>query len=113
MKIVILTGAGISAESGISTFRDSEGLWEKHRIEDVATPEAFARNPALVHRFYNLRRLALKDVKPNAAHTALTKLETHLLTSGGALTLVTQNVDNLHKRGGSKSPVHMLSLIHI
>ena len=107
MKIVILTGAGISAESGISTFRDANGLWEKHRIEDVATPEAFARNPALVHRFYNLRRLALKTVEPNAAHYALARLEQSLIKCGGSLTLVTQNVDNLHERGGSKSPVHM------
>lgn len=107
MKIVILTGAGISAESGISTFRDSDGLWEKHRIEDVATPEAFVRNPALVHRFYNLRRLALTEVEPNAAHFALAGLEHALHASGGALTLVTQNVDNLHERGGSASPIHM------
>ena len=107
MKIVILTGAGISAESGISTFRDADGLWENHRIEDVATPEGFARNPTLVHRFYNLRRLALKTVEPNAAHYALARLEQALLKRGGAFTLVTQNVDNLHKRGGSKSPVHM------
>ena len=107
MKIVILTGAGISAESGISTFRDGDGLWEKHRIEDVATPQAFARNPALVHRFYNLRRLALKTVEPNAAHYALAHLEQSLLKHGGKLTLVTQNVDNLHERGGSAAPIHM------
>jgi len=107
MKIVILTGAGISAESGISTFRDAGGLWENHPIEEVATPEGFARNPALVHRFYNLRRLALKTVEPNAAHIALAKLETELTVKGGQLTLVTQNVDNLHERGGSKSVIHM------
>lgn len=107
MNIVILTGAGISAESGISTFRDADGLWEKHRIGDVATPEAFARNPKLVHRFYNLRRAALKTVEPNAAHIALARLETQLEATGGRLTLVTQNVDNLHERGGSKSPIHM------
>lgn len=107
MKIVILTGAGISAESGISTFRDGDGLWEKHRIEDVATPQAFARNPMLVHRFYNLRRLALKTVTPNPAHYALAHLEQSLLKHGGQLTLVTQNVDNLHRRAGSKSLLHM------
>ena len=107
MKIVILTGAGISAESGISTFRDAGGLWENHPIEEVATPEGFARNPALVHRFYNLRRLALKEVAPNPAHIALARLETELNNKGGQLTLVTQNVDNLHEAGGSKSVIHM------
>ena len=107
MKIVILTGAGISAESGISTFRDAGGLWENHPIEEVATPEGFARNPALVHRFYNLRRMALKDVSPNPAHIALAKLEAGLKDKGGQLTLVTQNVDNLHEAGGSQSVIHM------
>ena len=107
MKIVILTGAGISAESGISTFRDAGGLWETHPIEEVATPEGFARNPALVHRFYNLRRMALKDVSPNPAHIALAKLEAGLKDKGGQLTLVTQNVDNLHEAGGSQSVIHM------
>lgn len=107
MKIVILTGAGISAESGISTFRDAGGLWENHPIEEVATPEGFARNPALVHRFYNLRRLALKDVSPNPAHVALAKLETTLKDKGSHLTLVTQNVDNLHEASGSQSVLHM------
>ena len=75
MKILVLTGAGISAESGLSTFRDNNGLWENHRIEDVATPEAFTRNPDLVHKFYNLRRANLKTVKPNAAHFALAEAE--------------------------------------
>ena len=107
MKIVIITGAGISAESGISTFRDAGGLWENHAIADVATPEGFARNPDLVHRFYNQRRLALKTVEPNPAHIALAKLEAGLQSKGGALTLVTQNVDNLHERGGSQSVIHM------
>jgi NAD-dependent deacetylase len=105
-NIVILTGAGISAESGIRTFRDQDGLWEEHRIEDVATPEAFARDPALVQRFYNLRRAQLKDenVQPNAAHLALARLEQEW--EGGFL-LVTQNVDNLHRRAGSKNLLHM------
>lgn len=105
-NIVILTGAGISAESGIRTFRDQNGLWEEHRIEDVATPEAFARNPALVQRFYNLRRAQLKsnDVQPNAAHFALAELEA---AWEGNFLLVTQNVDNLHRRAGSKNLLHM------
>ena len=105
-NIVILTGAGISAESGIRTFRDQDGLWEEHRIEDVATPEAFAQDPALVQRFYNLRRAQLKDpqVQPNAAHLALAKLEE---IWEGHFLLVTQNVDNLHRRAGSKNLLHM------
>lgn len=105
-NIVILTGAGISAESGIRTFRDQNGLWEDHRIEDVATPEAFARNPALVQRFYNMRRAQLKDpaLLPNPAHLALVDLEN---TWEGNFLLVTQNVDNLHRRAGSKNLLHM------
>ena len=105
-NIVILTGAGISAESGIRTFRDQNGLWEEHRIEDVATPEAFHRNPELVQRFYNARRSQLKDpnVAPNAAHLALAELEKHW---EGDFLLVTQNVDNLHRRAGSKNLLHM------
>jgi NAD-dependent deacetylase len=95
--IVILTGAGISAESGLATFRDNNGLWCNHRIEDVATPEAFARNPALVHEFYNLRRAQLKEAKPNAAHIALAELSA---TWEGKMFLVTQNVDDLHERAG-------------
>lgn len=100
MNIVILTGAGISAESGLATFRGSDGLWCGHRIEDVATPEAFARNPALVHEFYNLRRAQLKEVQPNAAHHALAEL-----AAGweGEFLLVTQNVDDLHDRAQSNS----------
>lgn len=104
-KIVILTGAGISAESGISTFRDKDGVWSKFNIEDVATPTAFARNPALVHDFYNMRRRGLHEVKPNAAHAALAELEAAL--PAGAVTIVTQNVDNLHEASGSKNLIHM------
>ncbi|AWL11966.1 NAD-dependent protein deacylase [Saliniradius amylolyticus] len=106
-NVVVLTGAGISAESGLKTFRDNNGLWEEHRVEEVATPEAFARNPDLVYRFYNLRRQALLSgqVQPNAAHHALVQLEQYL---GGRFTLVTQNVDDLHQRAGSKRllPMH-------
>ncbi len=104
--IVILTGAGISAESGIRTFRAADGLWEDHRIEDVATPEAFARAPALVHRFYNMRRIQLQEpaVQPNAAHFALARLEREY---PGEILLVTQNVDNLHERAGSRKLIHM------
>ena len=105
-SIVILTGAGISAESGIKTFRDHNGLWENHRIEDVASPEGFHRNPALVQQFYNLRRAQLKDpgVQPNLAHRALAELESRW---PGDFLLVTQNVDDLHERAGSKKLVHM------
>ncbi|MGJ8558624.1 MAG: NAD-dependent deacylase [Litorimonas sp.] len=107
MRVFVLTGAGISAESGLRTFRDNNGLWENHRVEDVATTEAFARNPELVHRFYNLRRGALTDVEPNSAHRALARLQRVLVKQGGALTLVTQNVDNLHERGGAADVIHM------
>lgn len=105
-SIVILTGAGISAESGIRTFRAADGLWEEHRIEDVATPEAFARDPLLVQRFYNSRRRQLLDpaIRPNAAHLALADLETRW---PGDFLLVTQNVDDLHDRAGNKRLVHM------
>lgn len=105
-RVVVLTGAGISAESGLQTFRDNDGLWESHRIEDVATPEAFAANPELVYSFYNARRAQLQqpEVTPNAAHTALAKLEQHL---GDHFLLVTQNVDNLHERAGSERVLHM------
>lgn len=113
-NIVILTGAGISAESGIQTFRASDGLWHNHRIEDVATPEGFARDPALVHAFYNARRQQLHDtaVQPNAAHLALARLEREY---AGNVLLVTQNVDNLHERAGSQNLIHMhgeLNKIH-
>jgi NAD-dependent deacetylase len=105
-NIVILTGAGISAESGIETFRASEGLWENHRIEDVATPEGFRRNPGLVHQFYNERRRKLIDPKvlPNPAHLALAELEKNF---SGNVSIVTQNVDDLHERSGSKNLIHM------
>lgn len=103
-NIVILTGAGISAESGIDTFRAAGGLWENHRIEDVATPEGFAADPVLVHKFYNARRAALKDVSPNPAHAALARLQA---SRGESLFLVTQNVDDLHERGGSPQVHHM------
>lgn len=108
--IVVLTGAGISAESGIQTFRASDGLWENHRIEEVATPEGFAQNPALVHQFYNMRRqhLLSPDIRPNLAHTALAVLE-HAVneTCNGSFLLITQNIDNLHERAGSRNLVHM------
>ena len=105
-SIVVLTGAGISADSGINTFRAKEGLWENHQIEDVATPEGFARNPQLVHYFYNARRQQLMHptVRPNPAHSALAKLEREF---PGQVLLVTQNVDNLHERAGSKNLIHM------
>ena len=103
-NIVILTGAGISAESGLSTFRGPEGLWEGHRVEDVATPEAFERDPELVHTFYNARRAKLSEVEPNAAHRALARLEAQW---SGEFLLVTQNVDNLHERAGSAQLIHM------
>ena len=103
-SVVVLTGAGISAESGVPTFRDADGLWEGHRVEDVATPEAFDADPETVHQFYDARRAALGTVGPNAAHTALAELEQHL---GDDLLLVTQNIDDLHERAGSKRVMHM------
>ncbi|WP_298469670.1 NAD-dependent deacylase [uncultured Erythrobacter sp.] len=102
--IVILTGAGISAESGIDTFRSAGGLWEQHKVEDVATPEGFARDPDLVLGFYDMRREALAKVEPNDAHRALARLEAEF---SGELLLVTQNVDDLHERGGSNDVLHM------
>lgn len=103
--IVVLTGAGISAESGIRTFRGAGGLWEGHRVEDVATPEAFARDPVLVHEFYNLRRRhLLEGIAPNAAHRALADLEERF---DGNVVVVTQNIDDLHERGGSHWVIHM------
>jgi NAD-dependent deacetylase len=105
--IVILTGAGISAESGIDTFRAAGGLWEQYPIEQVATPEGFAKDPALVHEFYNKRRAALKTVKANAAHEALAALQKTLRLKGGELTIITQNVDDLHERGGARDVIHM------
>ncbi|MDE2412344.1 MAG: NAD-dependent deacylase [Sphingomonadales bacterium] len=103
-NIVILTGAGISAESGIDTFRGGGGLWEQHRVEDVATPEAFARDPDLVHRFYDMRRAAIQEKLPNAAHFALAELDARW---PGDLLIVTQNVDDLHERGGANRVLHM------
>ena len=103
-NIVILTGAGVSAESGLATFRGPDGLWEGHRVEDVATPEAFERDPALVHQFYDERRAKLAVVEPNAAHFALARLDAEW---PGELLLVTQNVDDLHERAGSKRLLHM------
>ncbi len=103
-KIVILTGAGISAESGIDTFRSEGGLWEQHKVEDVATPEGFARDPDLVLGFYDMRREALAKVEPNAAHRALAQL---IAGHSGKVLLVTQNVDDLHERAGAKNVLHM------
>lgn len=100
--IVVLTGAGMSAESGISTFRDSGGLWEQHKIEDVATPEGFDRNPQLVLDFYNERRKAAFEAKPNAGHIGLAEMEKEYIVS-----IVTQNVDDLHERAGSTSVLHL------
>lgn len=104
MRIVVLTGAGISAESGLPTFRDADGLWEGHRVEDVATPEAYDAQPDLVHGFYDVRRAALDAVDPNPAHTALARLEHRL---GDDLLVVTQNIDDLHERGGSERVLHL------
>lgn len=108
-SVVVLTGAGISAESGIQTFRASDGLWEEHRIEDVASPEGFARNPTLVYDFYNQRRRQVQAtaITPNAAHSALARFEHDLVQAGGEFLLVTQNVDNLHERAGSQALSHM------
>lgn len=103
-KIVILTGAGISAESGLGTFRDEDGLWAKHRIEDVATPEGFARDPDLVHAFYNARRAQSAEASPNAAHTALGELQR---SWPGEVVIITQNVDGLHEQGGAEAVLHM------
>jgi NAD-dependent deacetylase len=104
VKIVVLTGAGISAESGVPTFRAADGLWEGHRVEDVATPEAFERDPETVQRFYDARRAHLTTVEPNPAHRALAELE---LDGRHDVLVVTQNVDDLHERAGSHNVVHM------
>src|SRR5678815_248294 len=103
-NIVILTGAGVSAESGIDTFRGGGGLWEQHRVEDVATPEAFARDPDLVQRFYDMRRAAIQTKQPNPAHFALAALDEGW---DGELLIVTQNVDDLHERAGARRVLHM------
>lgn len=102
MKLVILTGAGMSAESGIRTFRDSDGLWENYRIEDVCTPEALERNPELVNHFYNERRKQLYEAKPNAGHTGLAELEKYF-----DVRIITQNIDDLHERAGSHQVLHL------
>jgi NAD-dependent deacetylase len=102
LKIVVLTGAGMSAESGIKTFRDHDGLWENHRIEDVATPEAWRKNPELVTQFYNQRRVQLETVKPNDGHYALKELE-----QKHEVVVITQNVDDLHERAGSSNIIHL------
>jgi NAD-dependent deacetylase len=101
-KLVVLTGAGISAESGIKTFRDSDGLWEGHNVQDVATPEGWRNNPALVLDFYNQRRKQLKEVQPNLAHQILVELEAQF-----DVFIITQNVDDLHERAGSKNVLHL------
>jgi len=105
-KIVVLTGAGISAESGLKTFRDSDGLWEGYNIEDVATPQAWHRNPKLVQDFYNMRRKDVLAAKPNAAHIALAKLEEWF-----DVTIITQNIDDLHERAGSTKVLHLHGII--
>jgi len=105
-KIVILTGAGISAESGLKTFRDSDGLWEGYDIHDVATPQAWARNPALVQTFYNERRKSVLEANPNAAHLALAELE-----KSYDVTIITQNIDDLHERAGSTNVLHLHGII--
>jgi NAD-dependent deacetylase len=102
MRIVFFTGAGVSAESGLRTFRDSDGLWEEYRIEDVATPQAFARDPALVLHFYDLRREQVLKAEPNAAHRAIAELEHHFQVQ-----VVTQNIDDLHERAGSTQVLHL------
>jgi len=101
-KLVVLTGAGMSAESGLATFRDAGGLWEGHRVEDVATPEAWQRNPELVLEFYNQRRKQALEVKPNRGHEILAELQQKF-----EVTIITQNVDNLHERAGSKNVIHL------
>jgi NAD-dependent deacetylase len=106
--LVVLTGAGVSAESGIRTFRDTNGLWEEHRVEDVATPEAFARNPALVLDFYNQRRAQARTVAPNAAHLTLAGFEE---VPGWTVSIITQNVDDLHERAGSTQVLHLHGML--
>lgn len=105
-KLVILTGAGISAESGLKTFRDSDGLWEGYDVYDVATPEAWQRNPSLVQEFYNMRRKAVLEASPNQAHLALKRLEEKF-----DVTVITQNVDDLHERAGSSNVLHLHGII--
>ena len=106
LKLVVLTGAGISAESGLNTFRDSDGLWEGYDVYDVATSEAWQRNPSLVQDFYNMRRKSVLEAKPNNAHYALKKLEEKY-----DVTIITQNVDDLHERAGSSNVIHLHGII--
>ncbi|MDB5271296.1 MAG: NAD-dependent protein deacylase, partial [Hymenobacter sp.] len=107
--LVVLTGAGVSAESGIRTFRDTNGLWEDHRVEDVASPEGFARNPALVLDFYNQRRAQARTVQPNAAHLALAGFEEE---PNWRVSIITQNVDDLHERAGSTDVLHLHGMLN-
>lgn len=107
MKIFVLTGAGISAESGLGTFRDKDGVWTRYDLSEVATPEGFAKDPAKVRAFYNARRANLAGASPNAAHVALARLEDEMAARGGELFLCTQNVDDLHERAGARRIVHM------
>ncbi|MFN6977979.1 MAG: NAD-dependent deacylase [Gemmobacter sp.] len=109
MRILVLTGAGVSAESGLGTFRDAGGLWARHDLADLATPEGFARNPALVHDFYNARRADARAAAPNAAHRALAALAEG---GGDAVTLVTQNIDDLHERAGARDVIHVHGAIN-
>lgn len=102
-RITIFTGAGISAESGLKTFRDSDGLWENYRIEDVATPQAWEKSPEMVQQFYNFRRKQVIEAQPNAAHQAIAELEKHFKN----VRIITQNIDDLHERAGSKSVIHL------
>ena len=108
--LVVLTGAGVSAESGIRTFRDSNGLWEEHRVEDVASPEGFARDPTLVLEFYNQRRAQARTVQPNAAHLALAGFEE---APGWRVSIITQNVDDLHERAGSTKVLHLHGMLNL
>ena len=105
-KLVVLTGAGISAESGLQTFRDADGLWEGYNVYDVATPEAWERNPAMVQEFYNQRRKAVQQAQPNAAHTELARLQQHY-----EVHIITQNIDDLHERAGSENVLHLHGII--
>jgi NAD-dependent deacetylase len=107
LNVFVLTGAGISAESGLGTFRDASGIWTQYDLSEVATPEGFARDPAKVRAFYNARRANLAGAAPNAAHAALAKLQRGLAATGGRLFLCTQNVDDLHEQGGCAEVVHM------
>lgn len=107
LKVFVLTGAGVSAESGLGTFRDKDGVWTRYDLNEVATPEGFARNATLVRDFYNARRANLAGARPNAAHVALARLEASLEARGGELFLCTQNVDDLHEKAGSRRVIHM------